>query len=317
MAAQALGPGTTIVRQAGLLRPARRERLGLGDPQGGLLVRRHHHADGVPPGPRPLRHRPADDRDRRPAPDVQQEPQRHPGQPLPARDRDRCRARPRSGRSCPGSRTRRSSGCPQARTDAAIVGGRPPDAPRRRLGRSCGAGQRLSPPSSGRTATSTAGRRAPPLPAPRAGAAAVFFSGAAYVIGGTGRERSPDRHRLRGHAGRRVGQDHDLGGESTDLKLPAPRADAAAWSPATGSSSSAAEMPPVPLPRSGRRRSSPRPARSSHGASCPPCRTCGPGRLRSSWGRTSSSTAARMVPAQRPRSCAARSASWRAIRSRP
>ncbi len=176
---------------AGLLRPARRGRLGLGDAEGRLLVRRHHHAAGVHPGPRPVRHRPADDRDRRAAPDLQQEPQRHAGQPLPAVRSRRCRARPRSGRSCPGSRTRRSWGSRRrARTRRSWRRASRRSSSAARTGRRRRTAS--SRPSFGRTATSTAGRPGPPCPRRAPVRLPSSSPGSAFVIGGIDADRRAD-----------------------------------------------------------------------------------------------------------------------------
>ncbi len=66
----------------------------------------------------------------------------------------------------------------------------------------------------------------PPLPAPRAGAAAVFFSGAAYVLGGADATGAPTDTVFVGTPDAATGK-ISTWSESTDLKLPAPRADTA------------------------------------------------------------------------------------------
>jgi len=66
----------------------------------------------------------------------------------------------------------------------------------------------------------------PPLPAARAGASAVFFSGAAYVLGGAGPDGAPTDTVFAGTPDAATGK-ITAWTESTDLKLPAPRADAA------------------------------------------------------------------------------------------
>lgn len=65
-----------------------------------------------------------------------------------------------------------------------------------------------------------------PLPAPRAGAAAVFFAGAAYVIGGSDASGAPTGTVFVGTPDAASGKITSWS-ESADLKLPAPRADAA------------------------------------------------------------------------------------------
>jgi hypothetical protein len=64
------------------------------------------------------------------------------------------------------------------------------------------------------------------LPAPRAQASAVFFSGAAYVIGGLGVDGAPTDTVFAGTPDAATGK-ITAWTESTDLKLPAPRAGAA------------------------------------------------------------------------------------------
>jgi hypothetical protein len=66
----------------------------------------------------------------------------------------------------------------------------------------------------------------PPLPGPRAGASAVFFSGAAYVLGGVGPGGAPTDTVFLGTPDAASGK-ITAWTESTDLKLPAPRAGAA------------------------------------------------------------------------------------------
>jgi len=66
----------------------------------------------------------------------------------------------------------------------------------------------------------------PPLPSPRAGASAVFFSGSAYVIGGVSPGGAPTDTVFVGSPDAASGKITSWT-ESTDLKLPAPRADAA------------------------------------------------------------------------------------------
>jgi len=66
----------------------------------------------------------------------------------------------------------------------------------------------------------------PPLPGPRAGASAVFFSGAAYVLGGVGLDGAPTDTVFVGTPDAASGK-ITAWTESTDLKLPAPRAGAA------------------------------------------------------------------------------------------
>ena len=63
------------------------------------------------------------------------------------------------------------------------------------------------------------------LPAPRAQAAAVFFSGTAYVIGGLGADGQPTDTVFAGTPDVATGK-ITTWTESTDLKLPAPRAGA-------------------------------------------------------------------------------------------
>ena len=70
-------------------------------------------------------------------------------------------------------------------------GGRPRDAPRRRLGREGRPGQRLRHRHPGGRQHRRLDGRAHSLPAPRAGAAAVFFAGSAFVIGGTDETGAP------------------------------------------------------------------------------------------------------------------------------
>lgn len=65
-----------------------------------------------------------------------------------------------------------------------------------------------------------------PLPAPRAQAAALFFSGTAYVIGGLGADGKPTDTVFAGTPDASTGV-ISAWTESTDLKLPAPRAGAA------------------------------------------------------------------------------------------
>jgi hypothetical protein len=65
-----------------------------------------------------------------------------------------------------------------------------------------------------------------PLPAPRAQASAVFFSGIAYVIGGLGPDGTPTDTVFAGTPDAATGK-ITAWAESTDLKLPAPRAGAA------------------------------------------------------------------------------------------
>jgi hypothetical protein len=67
----------------------------------------------------------------------------------------------------------------------------------------------------------------PPLPAPRAGAAAVFFSGSAYVIGGLDATGAPTDTVFVGTPDPATGKIASWT-ENTDLKLIAPRADATA-----------------------------------------------------------------------------------------
>ena len=64
------------------------------------------------------------------------------------------------------------------------------------------------------------------LPAPRAGASAVFFSGAAYVLGGIGPDGAPTDTVFVGTPDAASGK-ITAWTEAADLKLPAPRADAA------------------------------------------------------------------------------------------
>ncbi len=64
------------------------------------------------------------------------------------------------------------------------------------------------------------------LPAPRADAAAVFFSGTAYVIGGVGADGKPTATVYAGTPDAATGK-ISAWAESADLKLPAPRAGAA------------------------------------------------------------------------------------------
>lgn len=66
----------------------------------------------------------------------------------------------------------------------------------------------------------------PALPAPRAGAAAVFFSGSAYVIGGIDASGAPTDTVYAGTPDAKSGK-VTAWTESADLKLPAPRSDAA------------------------------------------------------------------------------------------
>jgi hypothetical protein len=66
----------------------------------------------------------------------------------------------------------------------------------------------------------------PPLPAARAGAAAVFFSGSAYVVGGLDAGGAPTETVFVGTPDAATGK-ITAWAESTDLTLPAPRADAA------------------------------------------------------------------------------------------
>jgi hypothetical protein len=66
----------------------------------------------------------------------------------------------------------------------------------------------------------------PALPAPRAQASAVFFSGTAYVIGGLGADGQPTDTVFAGTPDAATGK-ITAWTESTDLKLPAPRAGAA------------------------------------------------------------------------------------------
>ena len=312
MAAQALGPGTTIVR--------RRAFFGLLD-AGGWAWATLKAAFwfvaiimlmALPPGPRPLRHRPADDRARRPAPDVQQEPQRHAGQPLPARRTRRCPARPRSGRSCPGSRTRRSSGSRRrARTRRSW---RPAS---RRSSSAARTGRRprtaSSPPSSGRTATSTAGRRVPPCPRrapapPPSSSRDRPTSSAALDAGGAPTDTvfvgTPDAATGKITAWSRVRPT-----SSSPRRAPMPPPS----SPATGSSSSAGATRAAPS-TSVWKAPLKRDDRQAQGVARPPARCPPRGRAPRpcSRARTSSSTAARMPPGRRPRSCAARSAPSRA-----
>ena len=116
-------------------------------------------------------------------------------------------------------------GLPQARTDAAIV--------------AAGLQTLLVGGSDGKAAQASVyatvirpdgnidgWTEGPPLPSPRAGASAVFFSGSAYVIGGLGPDGAPTDTVF-------VGTPEAASGkitawtESTDLKLLAPRAEAA------------------------------------------------------------------------------------------
>ncbi len=69
-------------------------------------------------------------------------------------------------------------------------------------------------------------RQAAPLPAPRAGASAVFFSGSAYVLGGTDAGGAPTDTVYVGTPDAATGT-ITAWTESTDLKLPAPRTEAA------------------------------------------------------------------------------------------
>ena len=64
------------------------------------------------------------------------------------------------------------------------------------------------------------------LPAPRAQASAVFFSGVAYVIGGLGADGAPTDQVFAGTPDVATGK-IAAWTESTDLKLPVPRAGAA------------------------------------------------------------------------------------------
>ena len=66
----------------------------------------------------------------------------------------------------------------------------------------------------------------PPLPSPRAGASAVFFSGSAYVLGGVDSVGAPTDTVFVGTPDAASGKITSWT-ESADLKLPAPRADAA------------------------------------------------------------------------------------------
>jgi len=66
-----------------------------------------------------------------------------------------------------------------------------------------------------------------PLPAPRAGAAAVFFAGSAYVIGGADATGAPTDAVFKGTPDAATGK-ITTWGPADNLKLPAPRADATA-----------------------------------------------------------------------------------------
>ena len=231
---------------------------------------------------------------------------------------DRDAAVPRAGRapSCPWQPNPPELGLPEARTDAAIV--------------AAGLETLLVGGSDGKAAQDSvfatvdpAGRQHRRLDQRRPPAGAAGRCGRGLLRRRRLRDRRhrrgrrADRHRLRRHARRRQREDHVL--ERVG------RPEAAGASRGRGGRRLGRRDPPHRWPgcrRPGRHglagaAQGRRPARSSHGASWPPCRRRGRGRPRSSSGRTSSSTAARTPPGPRPTSCAARSASSRATRSRP
>jgi hypothetical protein len=117
-------------------------------------------------------------------------------------------------------------GLPQARTDAAIVAA---GLETLLVGGSDGAAAQDSVYATviradGNIDGWTAGA---PLPAPRAGAAAVFFAGSAFVIGGTDETGAPTDTVFKGTPDAASGK-ITTWGASDDLKLPAPRAEATA-----------------------------------------------------------------------------------------
>ena len=224
MAEQALGPGGRLVRRRAFFGLLDANGWGWAGVKAAALVRPDHHAHGVPPGPGALRHGPD-------TIDV--------GVSLkvfnPALDLTPISFCPASNRSvpCPApagtvlpwepnpaelllpapARTQRSSGPASRRSwSAARTGRRPRRASSRR--------------SSGRTAISTRGSQGAPLPAPRAQASAVFFSGVAYVIGGVDAGGAPTDTVFAGTPDAATGK-IVAWAESTALKLPAPRAGAA------------------------------------------------------------------------------------------
>ncbi len=316
MAAQALGPGTTTVR--------RRAFFGLLDAGGwawatlkaGFWFVAIIMMMAYMPGPGPVRHRAADDRARRPPPDLQQEPRRHADQPLPARRRDP--ALPGPGRRGPAVAAEpagaRPPGGAHGRRDR---GGRPRDAPRRRLGREGRPGQRLRDghPAGRQHRRLDRGRRRCPRRGP--GAAAVFFAGSAYRH----RRRStrPAARPTRSSWARRTrhGEDHVLDGVRRPEAARAARRRHGRHHGRRDLPRRRARRRPARSPSSGRRPSKPRPASSSLGASCRRCRTRGPGRRPSSRDAPVRLRRRGCRRTRRPRSCAARSASSRETPSRP
>ena len=124
-------------------------------------------------------------------------------QPLPADERDRCRARRRSGRSIPWETSPDRAGPARSRA---------PTAPSSRSGpRSC-----TSAAADGTTAQSTVyvaqtvgtgnfdtWAEGPPLPEPRADASVAYVAGSIYVIGGRDAGGRPDDDGLRAEPGPR------------------------------------------------------------------------------------------------------------------
>ena len=204
---------------AGPVRPARRERLGLGVGQGVRLADHHHLPARLPARSRLLPDRRPDRRPRRPRLVADQPlPADERGPALPgAGRRDRAlgdiadRAQPARSR---GPKARPSRSARRSSTSAASDG-------------TTASADAVASPGRSATGNFDAWAAGPPLPEPRANASIVYIAGSIYVIGGTDEDGAPTDTVFVLSPDSQTGA---LGEWTTSdiLKLPEPRTQAAA-----------------------------------------------------------------------------------------